>query len=203
VNVQYGELFRDCRTYLIGRAPVSTNEITASIKQYFYDKYSSAYTVLFTRDYQKEFVLDLVVTNFDPRQKMQGEMRQPAINSAKIYLAVESELGGTGGSSPSGVMNNVIEDFFKLTFINADYRILFFTSLPYADESDHVLNRAETLRQLYSIGPMNSHGICLFHLLGAQPRPGQVQVSISRSNIRGFIISADGLTCAEIATDQG
>jgi hypothetical protein len=99
-------------------------------------------------------------------------------------------------------MNNVIEDYFKLIFVNADYRVLFFTSLPYANEPDHILRRAETLRQLYSVGPMNSKGICLVHLLGAQPRPGQVRVAISMDNIRGFIISDDGSACSEILANE-
>jgi len=111
----------------------------------------------------------------------------------RTHLAVESELGGTGASSPYGVMKNVGEDFVKLLLVRADRRVMIMTSLPYAHETEqHVERRVESLRQLYQHFPALSSGVLVMHIEGGQPKSTQVKVRIEESTIRGFQISENG-----------
>ena len=119
-------------------------------------------------------------------------------DNISVFLAVESELGGTGASSAYGVMKNVVEDYLKLLIIRCAYRVMVFTSLPYSGEGDHVANRAETLRELYSRSPGIDGGALLVHLKGSKPKSTQVQAQVAADAIRGFVISTDGKSVNEI-----
>lgn len=96
-------------------------------------------------------------------------------------------------------MKNVVEDYLKLLVVRAKYRVMIFTSLPYANEVDHVENRVEMLRDLYSRAADLDSGVLLIHLNGSQPRSTQVQVSLASGSMRGFVVPSDGLVVEELA----
>ncbi|MGE8452951.1 MAG: hypothetical protein ACN6OP_20495 [Pseudomonadales bacterium] len=185
---------------------VSTQEITQKIKSFFRATYSNTHQVLCGyRDPEgratSEYIADVLVTTFDPKKvvtpasagkEASTRLHIPS-SPMRVFLAVESELGGVSASSALGVMRNVVEDYLKLMLIRTKYRVMVFTSLPYRNELHHVESRVNQLRELYHQAGCNDSGVLLIHLLGA-PRTSssQVQTSIRRTSIRGFLISGNG-----------
>ncbi len=174
------------------------DQITAHIKSFFQKKYQN-YTVL-PNDGSGEYLLDLMVTNFVPLNVIKSDRRSTSvqISSLNTFIALESELGGTGGSSAYGVHKNVVEDYIKLLLIRAKYKVMVFTSLPFSGEENHVFNRVETMREIYNKAGGHEQGLLLVHLVGAQPKSSQVQASVDE--ITGFYISSDGQRVDRIAT---
>jgi len=194
----YDGLFRDFRNFLLQRKPTSTHQITRSIKEFFKEKYSDEYSVLCSQANGSEFLLDVMVTTFDPKAIVQTSTLNVSPAAFSVLIGVESELGGVGASSAYGVMKNVVEDYLKLFLVNALHRVMVFTSLPYTKEEDHVESRVETLRVIYQRTTGASGGALLIHLAGHQPKSTQVQAQVSATSIRGFIISSDGKSVAEL-----
>ncbi|MCE9685133.1 hypothetical protein LZP73_02760 [Shewanella sp. AS16] len=183
---------------LIDQNPASTTDITSNIKEYFSRKFQD-YTVL-PNDNSGEYLLDVMVTNFTPLNIIESDRSSLSItlDSIENHIAVESELGGSGGSSAYGVQKNVVEDFVKLLLVNAKYKIMIFTSLPFAGERNHVSNRVGNLREIYLKVCQNDQGVLLVHLPGTQTSSTQVQASVH--GISGFIISGNGEHVGQIAT---
>ncbi|PTL36047.1 hypothetical protein CLG94_06495 [Candidatus Methylomirabilis limnetica] len=194
----YDDLFRDFRNYLLEWNPTSTHEITRSIKDYFNEKYSDEYSVLCSQANGSEFLLDVMVTTFDPKAIIEINTLNISADDFSVLIGVESELGGVGASSAYGVMKNVVEDYLKLLLANARHRVMVFTSLPYAKEENHIESRIETLRVIYQRTTGVSGGALLIHLAGSQPRSTQVQAQVSATSIRGYIVSSDGKSVAEL-----
>lgn len=200
--MNYEKLYRDFCKFLINAAPTSTNQITKNVKEFFKINFEKNYHVLCSGQNTVEYLCDVLVTNFNPKEIISKNALDAPIINRFVYLAVESELGGTGGSSPYGVMKNVIEDFLKLLIINSHYRVLVFTSLPYKSEFevDHVSARINTLRSIYD-ATMNKHsGMLLIHLAGTQPRSTQVQAVAGPESLRGFIFGLEAGSVNEITT---
>ncbi|WP_143195571.1 hypothetical protein [Archangium sp. Cb G35] len=147
-------------------------------------------------------MIDVLVTSFDPKNVVELGPLRVLPTSAGVHLAVESEIGGKSASSAYGVMKNVVEDYLKLLIVQAEHRVMIFTSLPYAGENEHVLNRVEVLRDLYSRASGVTTGMLLFHLAGSQPHSTQVQVSVATGTIRGFVISPDGCVAEELVAEE-
>lgn len=196
--LSYASLFNGFREHLIAKQPVSTKEITRCIKDFFRELFESEFRVLCSHSKGNEYLTDILVTDFLPKFAVKKRTFEMMNQSFGVYLAAESELGGTGASSAFGVMKNVVEDYLKLLMIHCRYRVMIFTSLPYANELNHVDNRVETLRELYVRTSGVRSGMLLVHLAGTQPRSTQVQVSVTASSFRGFIVSEDGSTVQEI-----
>ncbi len=66
-TLSYDEIFQEMHDYLLQEAPKSTQEITKSIKGFFQHKFSEKYSVLCTQTAGSEFLLDVMVTTFDPK----------------------------------------------------------------------------------------------------------------------------------------
>lgn len=196
--MNYASLFSDLRSHLLFKSPNSTSDITKEIKEFFRTKFSSTYDVLCSHTQGNEYLADVLVTTFNPKAIIQQRTLQIIPSAVSLILAVESELGGVSASSAYGVMKNVVEDYLKLLVLRCQYRVMIFTSLPYANEDDHVLNRIEVLRALYQRTPSLNSGVLLVHLAGSQPISSQVQALINDQSIRGFEVSADGLSVKEI-----
>ena len=192
MNINYENLFAGLQSWLLDKSPTSTVDITSSIKDYFSNEYKN-YTVL-PNNNSGEYLLDIMVTSFTPLKIIDNNESTLSITNdpIEVYIAVESELGGTGGSSAYGVHKNVVEDYLKLLLINSKYKIMVFTSLPYTNEEDHVEKRIDNLKDLYLKVCRNKQGILLIHLPGSQPNSNQVQASVHE--ITGYIISGDGKT---------
>jgi hypothetical protein len=190
----YNDLFKAFREHMSDEAPQSTREITLSIKALFRNYFGPRFTVLFGHEKGSEYMADVLITSFDPKHLIQSGSLDLLPEQIEVYLVVESELGGKGGSSAYGVMKNVVEDYVKLLILQAEFRVMVFTSLPYVSEKDHVRNRVEILRQLYKRTSGLTSGVLLIHLNGSQPRSTQVQASAAHHDIQGFLISPDGLT---------
>lgn len=196
--LNYTSLFSELRSYLLSKNPVATIDITKEIKAFFRAKFSSNYNVLCSHTESNEYLTDVLVTTFNPKAIVQKRTLQVIPPTVSVILAAESELGGVGASSAYGVMKNVVEDYLKLLVIRCQYRVMVFTSLPYANEDDHVRNRVEVLRSLYQRSADLSSGVLLVHLSGTQPISTQVQALVNKQSIRGFEISANGQSAQEI-----
>ncbi len=196
--LSYTDLFDRFKKHLLLHRPISTREITICIKDFFLKIFSEDFSVLCSHSKGNEYLTDILVTDFDPKAVLEKRTFEMANQSFGVYLAAESELGGSGASSAYGVMKNVVEDYLKLLMIHCKYRVMIFTSLPYLDEKNHVCNRVETLRELYFRTSGTRSGMLLIHLASTQPRSTQVQVSIADSSVRAFIVSEDGSTVHEI-----
>ncbi|MGM0521565.1 MAG: hypothetical protein ACQEQ6_05705 [Pseudomonadota bacterium] len=98
-------------------------------------------------------------------------------------------------------MKNVAEDFLKLLIINARFRVMVFTSLPYRHERDQdfVASRVQTLRDIYNRALPHSEGMLLVHMRGSQPRSRQVQANVDANSIRGFVFGCERGSIREIA----
>lgn len=179
---------------------LDTKEITASIKLFFCQEYATTgYEILCSGGTRSEYMVDVLVTSFNPKQIFQQKTLDIVPKAFRTHLAVESELGGTSASSPYGVMKNVGEDFVKLLLIQADRRVMIMTSLPYAHETEkHVERRVESLRQLYEHFPTLDSGVLVIHIEGGQPKSKQVKVRIAEATIRGFLISEDGKSVLDL-----
>ena len=189
----YQHIYPRLRAHLIAAGVQDTKEITASIKLFFCQEYDADYEILCSGDTRSEYMVDVLVTSFNPKQIFRQKTLDLVPKAFRTHLAVESELGGTGASSPYGVMKNVGEDFVKLLLVRADRRVMIMTSLPYAHETEqHVERRVESLRQLYQHFPALSSGVLVMHIEGGQPKSTQVKVRIEESTIRGFQISENG-----------
>ena len=142
----------------------------------------------------------VMVTSFTPLNILDNTGNTIVVPDTPIinYIAVESELGGTGGSSAYGVQKNVVEDYVKLLLVNSKYKIMVFTSLPYSGELNHVANRVNNLKDIYIKVCPNEQGVLLVHLAGSQPVSTQVQASVS--DITGYIISGNGQHVGKITT---
>jgi len=195
----YPEIYRTLRAHLLAEAPTSTAHTTGAIKRYFRNTFSPDHSVLCSHEDGCEFIADVLVSSFDPKDVVARKTLQITVPTVRIRLAVESELGGVSASSAYGVMKNVMEDYLKLLVVRADLRVLIFTSLPYKNEPNHITARVETLRELYARTPELNSGVLLVHLAGTQPRSSQVQTVVSGQSIRGFIVSDCGGHFAEIA----
>ncbi len=196
--LSYSDLFKEIKTSLLESKPEATSEITQAVNNFFIKRFSSSYKVFCSSEGNREFLTDIFVSNFDPLDIVQQKSFGLSHERLEIYIAVESEIGGTGASSAYGVMKNVVEDFMKLASINASYKVMVFTSLPYANEKDHISARVNTLRDVYSRSPCNDAEVLLIHLLGSQPNSNQVKATISDDSIAGFCISKNGRQCMEI-----
>ena len=197
MNLNYFDTYKEIRNWLIAQSPKGTKEITKKIKEYFQTTYNSLYVLPSAN--HPEFLLDILITDFIPTEilKKDGQLtvREEPLS---VFIAVESELGGSGGSSAYGIMKNAAEDFIKLLIVKSKYKIFFFTSLPYKDESDHILTRVAKLADLCTKSGPTPEGVLVIHLDGSQPNSTQVQATISTDAIRGFFISQDGGHFGEI-----
>ena len=197
-QVNYALLFADMRRHLLAVRPTATIDITKEIKEFFRSRFSSTHNVLCSHATSSEYLTDILVSTFEPKTVLRQRTLELIPSEVNVLLAAESELGGVGASSAYGVMKNVVEDYLKLLIIRCQYRVMIFTSLPYANEVEHVLKRVELLRSLYQRTAGLSSGVLLDHLCGSQQTSSQVQALESEESIRGFEISADGLSSKEI-----
>jgi len=205
MNVDYSQLLLDIRNHLVATKCTSTPDITKAIEQFFEKQYQNNYTVLPSSRDGGEFLVDILVAAFNPRNLVNCDEKGSISlqeTEPQVLLAVESELGGSGGSSPCGIMKNVVEDFMKLLLVTSHYKVLFFTSLPYVQEQNQVENRVKILHSLFCKAQPVTNGLLLVHLNGTRPEAGagQVKVTIENNNdVRGFYISETGGQCFEIA----
>lgn len=199
----YVRLFERFTEQLLRVSPVETRAITESIKHFFAECFSHKYAVHLSGPKMRgEFLTDVLVTTFPPKNVLSQDRKFTCtVPEFRAILAVESEIGGPSASSAGPLMANVVEDYLKLLFIRSRFRVMVFTSLAYEEEDgDHVLNRVQTMREIYSRTEKITGGVLLIHLTGANNRgtSGQVKVDIRPGNIRGFIISPDGESVVEI-----
>lgn len=198
----YEKLFAALCHHMTNEPPEQTSELTREIKRFFRHHFPLPNHVHCGHERGSEYMTDVLVTSFDPKRLLERRTLKIVPSSIDAYLAVESELGGVSASSAYGVMKNVVEDYVKLLLIRAKYRVMIFTSLPYAKEQNHVENRVEILRDLYRRAPELTSGVLLIHLEGTQPRSTQVQASFGAGKARGFVVSEDGLSVKELRTDH-
>ena len=115
MNVDYLTLYKEIKSYLIEKHPKSTKEKTKKVKEFFYEKYANDYNVMYSRKGSSEYLTDLLITSFKPKDLFQQDKKFTIVpEEIKAYLAVESELGGVSASWAGGLMKNVSEDFCKL-----------------------------------------------------------------------------------------
>jgi hypothetical protein len=198
----YEDLCKELKQYLLSHGPTRTSEITRAVKAFFRERFSGEYRVLCSGVGTNEYLADVLIASFDPKNIIEKGTLIIVPEKFNVFLAIESELGGVSGSSAYGVMKNVVEDFSKLLMIQAEHRMMVMTSLSYTHESDHVLARVETLRQMYCRATNLTSGVLVLHLEGSQTKT-QVQALVHPESMRGFEISADGEHVRELSLGIG
>lgn len=181
--INYQELFTKFRTQIASDIDTKTPDITNKIKEFFQGEFSKYFIA--PGDGAAEFLVDVFVSTRNPRACSEEEL--------KVILAVGSELGGAGGGSQGYLQKNVLEDFAKLLVIQSEYKILIFTSLPYANESNHLENRVCEIDQAYrSAGSPGN--ILLIHLQAEAQKtergnPTNPKVSLKHGGISAWLLS--------------
>ena len=196
MTLDYLTLFKDFKDTISTDDDLSAKDITSRIKEYFANKYNDR-TVLYSKksENQSEYLTDVLVTDFKPKNvvsKLNDKFKVSEKN-IKALLAVESELGGEGGTSAGPVLKNVIEDFIKLLLIKSKYKILVFSSVPLKDEEEYLLNRVNTLKEVKESSDSSNEDILLIHLFGkahksSSGNPRQIKVNLISSGIKGFLL---------------
>lgn len=193
VNITYDKIYKTLKEFLCENNPIYTKDITKAIKDFFNLEENNKLGI-YSRSCT-EYLTDVHITSFNPLDVVERGSLQVKPKSIQSLLTVESELGGSGASSPYGIMKNVVEDFCKLLLIQSQYKILVFTSLKYTHESetDYILNRVKTLKEIYekSCPADDDLGVLLIHIKGSQPYSTQVHVEINENSIKGFVIASN------------
>lgn len=199
MTLHYAHLFREIRDHLVSRASPTTPDITGYVKEFFSTKFSGTHTVLPSPAGASEFLVDVFVGTCDPRDIVENKSFRIKATEIRAFIAVESELGGSGGASSSWLMKNVVEDYLKLLLVKSEYKVMLFTSTALEGETNHIVARVETLRALCEATGGSENGVLLIHLQGFKESQKQVRVVIDQSGIRGFYITPDGKSYLEIA----
>ncbi|MDQ2822276.1 MAG: hypothetical protein M3Y65_18145 [Pseudomonadota bacterium] len=194
--ISYAKLFNNLREKLESETEFGTTDITRMIKEFFAQEFSGYFVA--PSPNVKEFLVDVFVATRNPREFSS----ESAGEEFKAILAVESELGGTGGGSQQYLMRNVLEDFSKLLVIKSEYKALIFTSLPYAAEEGHINNRLREIEAMYS-NAGHPGNILLIHLRGSSQKtrkgdPTNPKISLSRAAMSAYILSK-GVRIYELA----
>lgn len=185
--INYRTLFDSFRNEIASDANLKTPDITKKIKEFFAKEFQDYFVAPLGKE--KEFLVDIFVSNANPRTLHSN----PSKNGLRVILAVESELGGEGGGAQGYLQRNVLEDFSKLLVIRAEYKVLVFTSLPYADEEGHIKNRVDEINSIYkNSGEPGS--ILLIHLQSdaqktAKGHPTNPKVSLKQDRMSGYVLS--------------
>lgn len=199
MDINYEELFKDFKEKVATDEDLSANNITKKITGYFAQKYSNQVVLYSEKTINKsEYLTDVLVTNFEPKNIASKKQNQFHVPATKInaLLAVESELGGEGGTSAGPVLKNVIEDFVKLLLLKCKYKILIFSSVPLKDEEEYLTNRVKILMEVKNNTDSSEEEILLIHLFGNMHKsdsdnPRQINVSLKSSGIKGFLLKAN------------
>lgn len=185
--IDYRELYHKFRERLASNEELKTAEITRRIKDFFRHEFAGHFVA--PADGVKEFLVDVFVSNRNPR----AFSNESGASEFRAILAVESELGGEGAGSPQYLMRNVLEDFAKLLVVQCDYKVLIFTSLPYAREEDHLDGRLRDIRSMHSSAG-HPGNILLIHLRSSPQRtqngnPTNPKVSLCREGMSAYVLS--------------
>ncbi len=195
MTVSYRSIFEGIVDKLAGFEFDNTKEVTQRIKEYFHQEYDndSSHVLSSLNSTSKEYLLDVLVTNFRPLSVIaqDGRKFRLAKPAPQVLLAVESELGGISASGPLNVQRNAIEDFVKLTLINSEYKVMIFTSLKYKgeDTNSYITNRFADFTEIYNNSMANENGLLLIHIKSTEESGKQVKVDLSnRNNFTGLIL---------------
>ena len=170
MDINYEELFADFKKKVSTDEKLSASDITKKITDYFAKRFSSQAVLCSGKAIKKsEYLTDVLVTNFEPKniaRKEHGRFMVPE-KEISALLAVESELGGEGGTSAGPVLKNVIEDFIKLLLLKCKYKVMIFSSVQLKDENEYLTNRVKTLLEVKNNTDSSNEEILLIHLLGS------------------------------------
>ena len=185
--IEYNDLFTKFRDEIASENDEKTPEITKRIKTFFAREFSNYFVAPSNED--KEFLVDIFVSTRNPRKL--GE--DSNTSEFRVILVVESELGGEGGGAQGYLKKNVFEDFAKLLTIQSEYKVLIFTSLPYAKENNHLEKRICEINSIYK-NAGSPGDILLIHLHSyAQKTPNghptNPKVSLKRETISAYVLS--------------
>jgi hypothetical protein len=194
VTIDYQELFESFCSFVCRSHSVATKDATRLVKGFFVEHCGEGRYV-FPSDgarRRKEFMLDVVILNFVPGDPVAYDEESAAHPDISAYLAVESELGGEGGTSAGPLRRNVEYDFAKLLLVRAQHKVMVFTSLPLQSELDSEEARIRALQRMYETSG-EQVPVLLIHLKGKSRRTrkgvGQVEVILQRSGVSGYVLS--------------
>lgn len=185
--IDYRELFNKFREQISSEEDSKTPDITRNIKGFFVHEFKEYFVS--SANGEKEFLVDVFVSTRNPRKLAESS----DAGEFKAILAVESELGGVGAGAQSYLMRNVLEDFAKLLVIQSEYKILIFTSLPYANELNHCENRVREIDVVYRNAGYPGN-ILLIHLQSAAQKtpnghPTNPKVGLKRDTMSAYVLS--------------
>lgn len=195
--IVYSDLFTKFRDEVASDVEEKTADITKKIKGFFASTFSNFFVA--PANSEKEFLVDVFVSTRNPR-KLHEE--SPVSKDFRVILIVESELGGEGAGAQGWLKRNVLEDFAKLLVIDSEYKILVFTSLPYANEGDYIHKRVTEIDSVYRDAGCPGN-ILLIHLHSATQKtsngnPTNPKVSLKRETMSAYVLSK-GLNVQQLA----
>lgn len=196
LTIDYIELFDSFSRSVCREGPVATRDATLLVKNFFAARYGAERQVFPSAGERrnKEFLLDLIILDFAPGSPVEAEAGTHPTVSA--YLAVESELGGEGGTSAGPLRRNVEYDFAKLLLVRAQHKVMVFTSLPLRRETGALEARVKALQRMYDASG-EQLSLLLIHVEGLARKTergvGQVAVSLQRSTTSGYVVRPGGI----------
>lgn len=195
MTIDYEELFRSFCSDVCRDGPLPTSSVTRLVKEFFV-RHCGAGRHAFPSSgvrRNREFLLDVAILNFAPGEPFDRSEESLPHPNVSAYLAVESELGGEGGTSPGPLRKNVEYDFAKLLLVRAEHKVMVFTSLPLQNELNHEESRIRSLQRMYTASGERTP-VLLIHLRGRSRRTekgkGQVAVTLERSGVSGYVLSS-------------
>lgn len=188
--MKYEEIYHELKNKILELQKFeNTKEITNQIKSYFFEKFKDKYVAGFNGN--KGFLFDISILDENPLNASKSNSK-----SLNLILAVESELGGESASCPKNVERNVIEDFLKILYSNAMYKIMIGA---YSESNDDVLK--DRLNKMIDIAhkTANTADILVILIKGSHKKGLSHQVKIIYPfEISGFILKVPDYVINEL-----
>ena len=181
--IDYYEIAKEINDVLINNcSDKSTRKITSELKKYFGNRFKEHYVA--GANNNKEYLYDITVMPCSPL-----EIYKSKKSEYKIYLVMESELGGKSASSGTLVERNVIEDFFKILQARAQYKIMIGIYSGLNEENDIIQKRINKMDEIFRKSS-NKEDVLVVLIKGTNQNRTSNQVQVIKPLIvNGFILS--------------
>lgn len=184
--MDYYEVFNEIKKEILEKKTNDTSYVTNTIKSYFAKKYTEYYVAGVNGN--KEYLYDISVLTCNPLEIFNNNKCE-----YKLYLVVESELGGESASSSNNVERNVIEDFFKIIQTLSDYKIFIgvYSKANTENTNEDALKNRIKKMEIINNKSVNRSNILVIMINGDHESGNSRQIKIANPiKINGFILRA-------------
>ena len=175
--IDYYKIFDELKLKIVDLSSNDTSTITSAIKNYFYNKFKEYYVA--GANGTNAYLYDISVMPCNPLDIYNNNMSE-----YKIYLAIESELGGESASSSKNVEKNVIEDFFKIVQALSDYKLFIgvYSKSKFEETKDEALKNRILKIENINNKSKNDTSILVIMIYGDHQLGNSRQIKIVKSN---------------------